>query len=69
MIGNISMRERYDRYYIGNIGRPERKITLGKPKHRWKDYIKSGLKEMESEAVNLLNWLRINTNSGNFRTL
>jgi hypothetical protein len=36
------------------IGRPEGKIPLGKPRHRWEDSIKTGLKEMGSEVVDLL---------------
>jgi hypothetical protein len=52
MIGNMSMHVGYDRYYIDNIDLG--KVPVWKHKHRYKDYIKSGLKEMELEAVNLL---------------
>jgi hypothetical protein len=51
-------RDMTDITYIILIGIPEGKIPLGKPKYRWKNYIKSGLNEMESEVVNLIHFVQ-----------
>jgi hypothetical protein len=31
---------------IGTIGRPEGRRSLGRPRHRWEDYIKMDLQEV-----------------------
>jgi hypothetical protein len=44
------------------VGKPEGKITLGKPRVRWEDDIKMGLQEMGLGAWTWFIWLRIRTN-------
>jgi hypothetical protein len=43
-------REMRNEYKI-SIGKPEGKRLLGRPRRRWKDNIKMGLREMELEGV------------------
>jgi hypothetical protein len=33
------------------VGKPDRKRLLGRPRHRWKDKIKTGFKETERGAL------------------
>jgi hypothetical protein len=51
------------------VGKPERKIRLGRPRRRWLDNIKMDLRERESEreegvVCTGLIWLRIWTTGG-----
>jgi hypothetical protein len=43
------------------VGRPEGKRPLGRPRHRWDDYIKMDLKEMGRTGFG---WLRIGYSGG-----
>jgi hypothetical protein len=44
------------------VGKPERKRSLGRPRHRWVDNIKMDLREMGRVVWTGLIWLRIGTN-------
>jgi hypothetical protein len=48
------------------VGKPEGKIPLGRPRHRWVDSIKMVLREMGWVGMvgTGLNWLRIGTSGG-----
>jgi hypothetical protein len=37
------------------VGKPEGKIQLGRPRHRWKYNIETGLKYIELEGVDWIN--------------
>jgi hypothetical protein len=38
------------------VGRPEGKRPLGRPRHRWEDNVKMGLREI---GINGANWIRL----------
>jgi hypothetical protein len=46
------------------VGRSEGRRPLGRPRRRWKDYIKMDLKEVGWGAWTGLIWLRIRTGGG-----
>jgi hypothetical protein len=52
--------------YKNFIGKPERKIPRGRPKHRWVDNNRMDLREIEWEGVDwiYLFWLKIGTSGG-----
>jgi hypothetical protein len=52
---------RQERYIQSFGGKPEERRTLGKPRHRWKDYIEIYLEQEDGEAWTGLIWLRIGT--------
>jgi hypothetical protein len=43
------------------VGRPEGRKPLGRPRHRWEDYIKMDLQEVGWGVWTGLSWLRIGT--------
>jgi hypothetical protein len=45
------------------VGNPERRRSLGKPKHRWENHIKMDFQEVGYGAWTGLIWLRIGTGS------
>ena len=45
-------------------GKPEGKILLGRPKHRWEDNIKMDLEEVGCGGMGEFIWLRIGTGGG-----
>jgi hypothetical protein len=45
------------------VGRPEGRLPLGRPRHRWKDNIKMNLQEVGC-AWTGLSWLRIGIGGG-----
>jgi hypothetical protein len=47
------------------VGKTEGKRTLGRPRRRWKDYIKMDLQEVGRGGMTGSNWLRIGTGGGN----
>jgi hypothetical protein len=46
------------------VGKPEGKIPLRKPRHRWEDNIKADLQEVGCGVWTGLSWLRIETGGG-----
>jgi len=46
------------------VGKPEGKRPLGRPRLRWKDNIKMGLKEVGCGVWTGSSWLRIGTGGG-----
>jgi hypothetical protein len=50
------------------VGKPERKIQLGRPRHRWDDNIKLALQEEGCGARNGLIWPRIGKGGGVLQT-
>jgi hypothetical protein len=46
------------------VGKPEGKRPLGRPKHRWKDNIKTDLQEAECGVWTGSSWFRIGTGGG-----
>jgi hypothetical protein len=50
--------------YRVSVGRPEGKRPLGRPKSRWEDNIKLGLRELESMGRIGFSWLRIESSGG-----
>jgi hypothetical protein len=46
------------------VGKPEAKIPLRRPRHRWEDNIKMDLQEVGWRAWTELIWLRIGTGGG-----
>jgi hypothetical protein len=48
------------------VGKPEGKIPLGGPRHRWVDNIKKDLREIGWDGVDWIGlmWLRIETSGG-----
>jgi hypothetical protein len=46
------------------VGRPEGKRPLGRPRHRWEDYIKMDLRET---GINGANWIRLAQNRVHWR--
>jgi len=57
------MRERRGVYRV-LVWKPERKRTLGRPRHRWEDNIKMDIQEVGFGAWIELIWLRIRTGGG-----
>jgi hypothetical protein len=47
------------------VGRPERKTPLGRPRRRWEDNIKMGLREIGIDGVN---WIRLTQDRVQWRT-
>jgi len=45
------------------VGKPEGKVPLGRPRHRWKDNIKKDRQEVGCESMD---WLRIGTGGSHF---
>jgi hypothetical protein len=45
-------------------GKPEGKRPLGRPRHRWEDNIRMGLREIGWKGGSGLIWLRIGTSGG-----
>jgi hypothetical protein len=43
------------------VGKPEGKRPLGRPRHRWKDYIKMDLQDVGMGLWNVSSWLRTGT--------
>jgi hypothetical protein len=43
------------------VGKPEGKGQLGRPKHRWLDNIRMGLREIEWKVWTGFIWLRMGT--------
>ena len=54
--------ERYIRCFVG---KPEGKRPLGRPKHRWKDYIKMDLQEVGCGGMD---WIEPVQDRGRWRT-
>jgi hypothetical protein len=50
------------------VGKPERKRQTGRPKRRYEDNIKMGVKEIGCEYMELTVWVRIGTSGGVLRT-
>jgi hypothetical protein len=48
------------------VGKPEGRKPLRKPRHRWKCYIKLGLKKTECEAVD---WLHVSQDRDQWRAV
>ena len=48
------------------VGKPEAKIPLRRPRHRWEDNIKMDLQQVGWGAWTELIWLRIGTGGGHF---
>jgi hypothetical protein len=46
------------------VGKPERRIPLGRLKRRWKDNIKTDIREVKCGARTGSIWLKIGTGSG-----
>jgi hypothetical protein len=42
--------------YRVSVGRPEGKRPLGRPKHKWEDNIKMGLRDIRIDGAN---WIRL----------
>jgi len=57
------MRERRGVYRV-LVWKPERKRTLGRPRHRWEDNIKMDIQEVGFGTWIELIWLRIRTGGG-----
>jgi len=57
------MGERRGVYWV-LVGKPEGNRPLGRPRRRWKDYIKMDLQEMEFWGWKGSKWLRIGTGCG-----
>ena len=58
------MGERRDIYRI-LVGKPERKIPLERPRHKWEDNIKMDLQEVGCGVWTGSSWLSIGTGGGN----
>jgi hypothetical protein len=56
------MRDRGDEY-MDLVKKPERKIPLGEPRHRWEDNIKIDLQEADGALTGLI-WVRTGTYDG-----
>jgi hypothetical protein len=48
------------------VGKPDGKIPLGRPRHRWMDNNKIDLREIEWDGMDGSIWLRIGTVGGLF---
>jgi hypothetical protein len=46
------------------VGRSEMKKPLGRPRHRWEDYIKMDLREIGIDGRNGFGWLGIGSSGG-----
>jgi hypothetical protein len=46
------------------VGNPDEKRPLGRPKHRWEDNIKIGLKEIRWGVMVYIHWPRMGTSGG-----
>ena len=46
------MREKIKNYFIILTGKPARNRPLGRPRHRWEDYIRVDLKEIDTNTRN-----------------
>jgi hypothetical protein len=47
------------------VGKPERKRSLGRPRHRWEDIIRTSLREIwRGELLTGFIWLKIGTGDG-----
>jgi hypothetical protein len=57
------MGERRDVYRVLG-GRPERKRSLDRPRHRWEGNMKMGLQEVGFGGMDGSIWLRIGTGGG-----
>jgi hypothetical protein len=63
-VGNVArMREERISYRL-LVGKPEGKRPQGRPRHMWVDNIKMNLKEIGSDGVDWMIWLRIVTSGG-----
>jgi hypothetical protein len=61
MVGHVAhMGEKRNAYRV-LVGKPKGKIPLGRPRCRWEDNTKLGLKEMRFEGVN---WLYLSQDRG-----
>ena len=50
--------------YRGLVGKPEGRILVGRPRHRWEDNIEVDLREVGWRAWTGSIWLRIGTGGG-----
>jgi hypothetical protein len=46
------------------VGTPERKRTLGRPRHRWKDEIRMYIREIGWKVWTGFVWLRVGSSGG-----
>jgi len=53
-----------ERLYKVLVGKPEGKMSLGRPRRRWEDSIKTDLQEVGCGVWNGLIWLGIGTGGG-----
>jgi hypothetical protein len=54
--GHVALMEEWSGVYSVLVGRPKVKRPLGRPRHKWEDNIKLGLKEIGTNAVN---WIQL----------
>ena len=54
-MGRVAHRKEKRNPYKVLVGKLEGKTLLGRPGHRWKDNIQTGLKEMGWDGVNWIN--------------
>jgi hypothetical protein len=59
----VRMGERRGAYRV-LVGKPEGKRPLGRPRRRWEDNMKKGLREVGCDVWTGLGWLRIGTGGG-----
>jgi len=46
------------------VGKPDGRSLLGRPRHRWEDNIRSGLREIRWKMWNGCNWLKTEIRGG-----
>jgi len=64
MSGACSTNGGEERWVQGFGGESEVKETLGRPRRKWEDNIKMGLREVGKEAYTVFIWLRVGTSGG-----
>jgi hypothetical protein len=55
-VGHVACMGKGKGVYRVLVGRPEGKRPLGRPRHRWEDNIKMGLREI---GINGVNWIQL----------
>jgi hypothetical protein len=51
LMGHVARMGEMRNAYNILVGKPEEKIPLGRPRHRWEDNIRMGLRETECKGV------------------
>jgi hypothetical protein len=66
-VGHVAWMGKGRGVYRVLMGKPEGKITMGRPRRRWEGNIKMDLQEAGCGAWIGLNWLRLETRGGQLR--